>query len=72
MKPKNESERLARMVRLDQVDSLQLLAAKTGVPAEKLAERWQSSSRADANRASGKKQKKLVPPSGTVPYAPGS
>ncbi|HKT11928.1 MAG TPA: hypothetical protein VJW77_08900 [Terriglobia bacterium] len=60
------------MVRLDQVDSLQLLAEKTGVPAEKLAERWQSSSRTDANRASGKRLKKLVPPPGTVPYVPGS
>lgn len=72
MKAKNESERLTRIVRLDQVDSLQLLAAKTGVPAEKLAERWQSSSRGDAYRGSGKRLKKLTHPKGTVPYAPGS
>jgi hypothetical protein len=72
MKSKNESERLARIVRLDQVDSLQLLAAKTGVPAEKLAERWQSSSRGDAHRASGKRLKNLAHPKGTVPYSTGS
>ena len=72
MESKSQSERLAQLVRLDQVDSLQLLSAKTGVPAEKLAERWQSSSRGDAHRASGKRLKKLVPPQGTVPYSTGS
>lgn len=72
MKSKNESERLARIVRLDQVDSLQLLAAKTGVPAEKLAERWQSSSRGDAHLASGKRARKLIHPKGTVPRSTGS
>ena len=72
MQPKNESERLARVVRLDQVDSLQLLSAKTGVPAEKLAKRWQSSSRGDALRASGRRTKPLAHPKGTVPYPTGS
>ena len=72
MKSKNESERLARMVRLDQVDSLQLLAAKTGIPAEKLAERWRSSSQGDAHRASGKRLKAFAPPKGTVPHPSGS
>jgi hypothetical protein len=72
MESKSQSERLAQLVRLDQVDSLQLLSAKTGVPAEKLAERWQSSSRGDAHRASGKRLKKLAPPKGTVPYSTGS
>ena len=72
MKPKNENERLAQLVRLDQVDSLQLLSAKTGVPAEKLAARWQSNSRGDAHRASGKRLKKLTHPKGTVPYTTGS
>jgi hypothetical protein len=72
MESKNESERLARIVRLDQVDSLQLLSAKTGVPAEKLAERWQSSSRGDAHRASGQRVKKFASPKGTVPHSTGS
>jgi hypothetical protein len=72
MRSKNESERLARVVRLDQVDSLQLLSAKTDIPAEKLAERWQSSSRGDAHRASGKRLKPLAQPKGTVPYSTGS
>jgi len=72
MKSKNESERLARLVRLDQVDSLQLLSAKTGVPAEKLAQRWQSSPRGDAHRASGKRVKTLARPKGTVPHSAGS
>jgi hypothetical protein len=72
MESKNQSERLAQLVRLDQVDSLQLLSAKTGVPAEKLAERWRSSSRGDAHRASRKRLRKLAPPKGTVPYNTGS
>ncbi len=72
MKTKNENERLAQMVRLDQVDSLQLLSAKTGIPAEKLAQRWQSSSRGDAHRASGKKLKPLARPKGTVPHSTAS
>jgi len=71
-KLKNENESLARLVRLDQVDSLQLLSAKTGVPAEKLAQRWESSSRGDAHRASGKKLKALAHPKGTVPHPAGS
>lgn len=72
MQPKNQSKRLAQVVRLDQVDSLQLLSARTGVPAEKLAERWESNPRADAHRASGKKVKMLTRPKGTVPYSAGS
>ena len=72
MQPKNESERLARIVRLDQVDSLQLLSARTGVPAEKLAEQWQSSARGDAHHASGKRLKPITKPKGTVPYSAGS
>ena len=72
MQPKNQSERLAQLVRLDQVDSLQLLSAKTGIPAEKLAQRWQSSLRGDAHRATGKRLKKLATPKGTVPYSTGS
>lgn len=69
---KNESERLAQLVRLDQLDSLELLSAKTGIPAEKLARKWQSSSRGDASRASGKRVKPLSLPKGTVPHSMGS
>ncbi len=69
MKLKNESERLARLVRLDQLDSLELLAAKTGVPAEKLARRWQSSSRADAVRTSDGRPRAIAHPKGTVPHS---
>jgi hypothetical protein len=72
MKSKSESELLARIVRLDQVDSLQLLSAKTGIPAEKLAQRWQSGSRGDAMRASGKRMKPITQPKGTVPHSTGS
>jgi hypothetical protein len=72
MKMRNEGERLARLVRLDQVDSLELLAGKTGIPAEKLARRWQSNSRADAARTSGKKFKPLAHPKGTIPHSTGS
>lgn len=72
MQPKNESERLARIVRLDQVDSLQLLSAKTGISAEKLARRWESRPRGDALRASGKRMKPLAHPKGTVPRSTGS
>lgn len=72
MKSKNPSQKLARLVRLDQVDSLQLLAARTGIPAEKLAERWHSSSQADVHRASGKKLKAFARPKGTVPHSAGS
>lgn len=60
------------MVRLDQVDSLQLLSARTGVPAEKLAKSWQSSSQGDAHRASGKRLKAFARPKGTVPRSAGS
>jgi hypothetical protein len=72
MQSKNDIKRLAQIVRLDQMDSLQLLSAKTGIPAEKLAERWQSSLRGDAHRASGKRPKALARPKGTVPYSKGS
>ncbi|HEX5412636.1 MAG TPA: hypothetical protein VFZ27_12365 [Terriglobia bacterium] len=72
MKTKNHSQQLARLVRLDQVDSLQLLAARTGVPAEKLAKEWQSSSQADAHRGSGKKLSTFGRPKGTVPHSAGS
>ncbi|HZT69906.1 MAG TPA: hypothetical protein VFC10_09215 [Terriglobia bacterium] len=67
MNTKSETERLARMVRLDQVDSLELVSAKTGIPAEKLAERWQSSSSGDSARTSGGRVKPLARPKGTVP-----
>jgi len=60
------------MVRLDQVDSLELLSARTGVPAEKLAQRWRTKPRGDAAIASGKEMKPLVHPRGTVPYPSGS
>jgi hypothetical protein len=72
MNSKTETERLARMVRLDQVDSLELVSAKTGIPAEKLAERWQSSSRGDSARASGRSMKALARPKGTVPRSSAS
>lgn len=72
MKTKSESERLARLVRMDQVESLELLAAKTGVSPEKLARRWESSSRSDANRFSGRRVKTLAHPKGTVPHSAGS
>ncbi|HET9177714.1 MAG TPA: hypothetical protein VFQ24_05075 [Terriglobia bacterium] len=72
MRSKNNIKQLAQMVRLDQVDSLQLLSARTGVPAEKLAERWRSNSQGDAHRASGKRLKALSRPKGTVPRSTGS
>lgn len=72
MKVKNESGRLARLVRLDQVESLELVAAKTGVPPEKLARRWQSSSRTEARHASGRWRKEIAHPKGTVPRSAGS
>lgn len=72
MKSRNQSERLAQIVRLDQVDSLELLSAKTGIPAEKLAAQWESSSRGDAVRSSSKRTKPLAHPKGTVPYSTGS
>jgi hypothetical protein len=72
MKSENESERLARFVRLDQVDSLQLLSARTGISAEKLAEHWRSSSQGDAHRDSGKRLKAFARPKGTIPRSSGS
>ena len=60
---------MARFVRMDQVESLELLAAKTGVSPEKLARKWQSSSRSDAHRASGRAPKSLAHPKGTVPHS---
>lgn len=71
MRSKNNIKQLAQMVRLDQVDSLQLLSASTGIPAEKLAKRWQSSPQGDAHRASGKSLKALSRPIGTVPRSAG-
>ncbi|TAM81008.1 MAG: hypothetical protein EPN47_14080 [Acidobacteria bacterium] len=59
-------------MRLDQVDSLQVLSSKTGIPSEKLAGRWLSSSQGDAHRASGKKLKPFTPPKGTVPHSTSS
>ena len=69
MKTKNGSGRLARLVRMDQVESLELLAAKTGVSPEKLARKWQSSSRSDAHRSAGRAPKSLAHPKGTVPHS---